>query len=580
MANITLKGRTISVPYPAQTISANGITVTFPQDSMTVQLADESVVVPDQTGHVGTDSLVLMLAQDAYQGNAKFRLTVDGVVVADNVEVTESNVHTLAYVGQYSQAQSIVVTFLNDSYGGTKATDRNLYVYGVAVNNKAYHVDKDELLSTGESATATPSNPNPAIPSAPNTEGTDNTDTAIKAGNVFKEVPTGRPVGSVDVTTLGFKGDGIFDNSPLFEKTTLNSLYFPAGTYMVAKAAHLKGNTSYYGDKGAIIKAKQVGQSVGYLDGDNTVIKGITFSGGELGFWDRFVSNVTIQYCTFSDFVGAADWESSHYIFAQHGCSGHIEYNNFYDRMPPAEVSIDPHVKGSIPDFGAGWTKEHPEYSNKDEPPCGIVLYGASDLSVSHNNFNNVFQPIKTLMLPGESWDTKYSTQSGLVINYNYAEAPHRIFIEQQSVNVGLQVIGNVAKHWKFPYWESYGLSLASPQSTGTVCRDNFIYHGDTPYNATPSGLGIEFGSQHGICQDNTVYGPWMIQVFGGSKGCKVNGNRIASNNTDKNFQFAGVTDEHSKTDTDYSGNDIRPGGGTFPKEWSMYDLSISGIKA
>lgn len=569
MAIITIKGRTINIPYPAQTITGNGCTITFPQDSMTVQLADESVTVADAspvTVSNPTDTLVLALEQSAYQGNAKFQVKVDGVIAADNVEVTQQNLQTFAFVGQYSQAQAVTITFLNDQYGGTADTDRNLYVKAVAVNNKPFYLDKTDLLSTGETATATPSNPNPASPSAPNTEGTQNSVTEIKAGNVFKESPNGRPVGSVDVTTLGFKGDGAFDNSAAFEAIKLNSLYFPAGTYMVSKPVSLKANTEYLGAKGATIKAKQVGQQIATIAGDNVHLENLIFSGGAVCAWGR-ISGLQVLYCTFQDFIADAQWEIGSYLFFQNGASGKIQFNNFYDRMPPASVELDFHFKGSDPDHGAG------------SPPCGIVGYGLSDMEISYNNFVNVFQPIKLRYLPGES-DTKYTVQSGVKINYNYAEQVHRIFIEQQSVNSGLAVVGNVAKHWNLPYWESYGLSLASPQSVGTVCQDNFLYHGDIPYNATPSGLGIEFGSQQGICKNNTVYGPWMIQVFGGSKGCKVNGNRIASNNTVKDFQFAGLGDEHGKTDTDYSGNDARPGGGTFPKEWAMYDLSISGIKA
>ena len=46
-------------------------------------------------------------------------------------------------------AHDVAVTFLNDAYGGTAATDRNLHVDGILWNGVAVSGGSADLLSTG-----------------------------------------------------------------------------------------------------------------------------------------------------------------------------------------------------------------------------------------------------------------------------------------------------------------------------------------------------------------------------------------------------------------------------------------------
>jgi hypothetical protein len=88
----------------------------------------------------GPDTLTVTLAEDAYQGDAQANVTIDGqLLTATPVTVTAlygrdaSEQFTLK--GTFgSGSHQVGVSFLNDAWGGSSATDRNLYVEGVFLN--------------------------------------------------------------------------------------------------------------------------------------------------------------------------------------------------------------------------------------------------------------------------------------------------------------------------------------------------------------------------------------------------------------------------------------------------------------
>ncbi len=99
-------------------------------------------------------TVTLHLAEDAWQGDAQFSASVDGVALASAGTVTASNaqnqsqsfnLQALLSAGKHDLA----VSFLNDAWGGTSATDRNLYVKGVDVNGTPVSGASAALLSTG-----------------------------------------------------------------------------------------------------------------------------------------------------------------------------------------------------------------------------------------------------------------------------------------------------------------------------------------------------------------------------------------------------------------------------------------------
>ena len=57
------------------------------------------------------------------------------------------------FAGDFGPGQHRVeVTFLNDAYGGSAATDRNLYLLDVSLDGKSYLANPTSLLSTGQTA--------------------------------------------------------------------------------------------------------------------------------------------------------------------------------------------------------------------------------------------------------------------------------------------------------------------------------------------------------------------------------------------------------------------------------------------
>ena len=88
---------------------------------------------------VTTTPLTLHLAEDAWQGDAQYAIAIDGTTVVQNGSVTALNgsgqsqavnVSALLSAGKHD----VAVSFLNDAWGGTSSTDRNLYVKGIDVN--------------------------------------------------------------------------------------------------------------------------------------------------------------------------------------------------------------------------------------------------------------------------------------------------------------------------------------------------------------------------------------------------------------------------------------------------------------
>ncbi len=99
----------------------------------------------------GSDQLVIKLSEDACNGDAQYTVKVDGIQVGGTF--TASALHgagadTLTLSGSWGTgAHTVQVNFLNDAWGGTASTDRNLYVDGITYNGQA--AAGGNLLSAG-----------------------------------------------------------------------------------------------------------------------------------------------------------------------------------------------------------------------------------------------------------------------------------------------------------------------------------------------------------------------------------------------------------------------------------------------
>ncbi len=101
-----------------------------------------------------TTPLTLHLAEDAWQGNAQYAVAIDGTTVIQNGTVTALNGSGQSQAVNVSGLLSsgthdVAVSFLNDAWGGTSSTDRNLYVKGIDVNGTSAPGASAALFSNG-----------------------------------------------------------------------------------------------------------------------------------------------------------------------------------------------------------------------------------------------------------------------------------------------------------------------------------------------------------------------------------------------------------------------------------------------
>ena len=102
----------------------------------------------------GLDKLVLAISEDAYGGNAQYTVSVDGRQVGGTLTADASHAagaaDTVTIYGDWGAgAHTVGVDFLNDAYGGTSSTDRNLYVGGATYDGAAVANSAETLLSSG-----------------------------------------------------------------------------------------------------------------------------------------------------------------------------------------------------------------------------------------------------------------------------------------------------------------------------------------------------------------------------------------------------------------------------------------------
>ncbi len=110
----------------------------------------------------GPDTLVVTLAEDTFQGDAQANIAIDGKMltvqpvtfIAQPLTVTALNSagqsEAFTFKGSFgSGAHDLAVSFLNDAYGGTPITDRNLYVNGASFNGISFSPAAAALDTTG-----------------------------------------------------------------------------------------------------------------------------------------------------------------------------------------------------------------------------------------------------------------------------------------------------------------------------------------------------------------------------------------------------------------------------------------------
>ncbi|MDB5406516.1 MAG: Hemolysin-type calcium-binding protein [Rhodospirillales bacterium] len=91
----------------------------------------------------GSDTLVLHLSEDAYNGDAQFTVALDGVTLGSPTAVSvlhsTGQFQDFTYSGNFGAGpHTVAINFVNDSYGGSPSKDRNLYVGGIDFDGQHY----------------------------------------------------------------------------------------------------------------------------------------------------------------------------------------------------------------------------------------------------------------------------------------------------------------------------------------------------------------------------------------------------------------------------------------------------------
>ncbi len=108
----------------------------------------------DATIGEGPDSIVLLVCQDAYNANAQYTVSADGQQVGGALTASawrlSGRSDTVTIRGDWDAgAHTIEVAFLNDAWGGSAGTDRNLHVNSVAYNGVVVSGGPTALYTTG-----------------------------------------------------------------------------------------------------------------------------------------------------------------------------------------------------------------------------------------------------------------------------------------------------------------------------------------------------------------------------------------------------------------------------------------------
>ena len=147
-----------------------GFTFTQPGAPTTPSLPVSTII------GAGADSLVLLVSEDAYKGDAQYTIAVDGVQIGGVLTAQASRAagqnDTITVKGDWGPGNhNVSVTFLNDAWDGTAATDRNLYLGGATFNGASVNGSTASLLSAGSTGfsfteVGVPVPPPPAPPPA------------------------------------------------------------------------------------------------------------------------------------------------------------------------------------------------------------------------------------------------------------------------------------------------------------------------------------------------------------------------------------------------------------------------------
>jgi hypothetical protein len=102
----------------------------------------------------GSDTLKLLISQEAWRGSAQYTVSVDGIKIGGTFTSSSTfgsgHSDVLTIHGNWTPGQhNVAVNFVNDAYGGSAWTDRNLHVDGITYNGGVVSSTSTALMGNG-----------------------------------------------------------------------------------------------------------------------------------------------------------------------------------------------------------------------------------------------------------------------------------------------------------------------------------------------------------------------------------------------------------------------------------------------
>lgn len=188
-----------------------------------------------------TDTLVISVSEDAWKGDAQYTVAVDGSQIGGVLTATASHAAgatqatTLSVAG--TSGHQVAISFINDAYGGTPSTDRNLYVDGITDGGVSVAGSKAALLSNGTATFTTPASSGVTLLLAEDAYQGDAQFSVALDGNPLAagSVTASNALGQTQAVSLGVLTPGTHDLALSF----LNDLY--KGTPSTDRNLYLAG---------------------------------------------------------------------------------------------------------------------------------------------------------------------------------------------------------------------------------------------------------------------------------------------------------------------------------------------------
>jgi hypothetical protein len=144
----------VAVAKGAAALTSAGTASFALQDSTAIPGSSTAPAPAEIALGTGSDTLVLRISQDAYQGSAQYTVKVDNVQIGGVQTATAWHSSglsdTVTIKGTWATGDhKVAVTFLNDAWGGSAARDRNLHVDGMSYDGVAVANCSAALVSNG-----------------------------------------------------------------------------------------------------------------------------------------------------------------------------------------------------------------------------------------------------------------------------------------------------------------------------------------------------------------------------------------------------------------------------------------------